>query len=254
MVNLLPKSLARAFCYLVLALSSNNEADAKAYAENSILDGLPPEEWLFCLEKGVDPKIFPDDVLDLNGLTTKVISERIQFDNKSLAYWISAISFSDAKGDQLSLAQSEIAIQPNSWFHKWLRFCLVIYRSKSTQEEDEIVSALADLNQNIDVFEGKPRACDLYELHDLIRRPFRKMLSYLDDKHWEIALSAFKDISVKTSTWLQSIRNGPLPLDELFELCISTANSEEKRRISATFGIELLIQSKEAQKYMIFML
>ena len=237
-VNLLPKSLARAFCYLVLALSSNNKVDAKAYAENSILDGLPPDEWLFCLEKGVDPKLFPDDILDLNGLTTKVISERIQFDHKSLAYWISAISFSDAEGDQSSLAQSEIAIQPDSWFHKWLRFCLVIYRSKSTQ--DEIVSALADLSQNIEVFEGKPRACDLYELHDLIRRSFRKVLSYLDDKHWEIALSALKDISVKTSTWLQSIRNGPLPLDELFELCISTANSEEKRRLSAAFGIEAL--------------
>ena len=246
-INVLPSGIRRSWVDLTLAQIHENQNEAKICAENALLDGLPPEGWRSCLKAGADSKKFPISVLNLGKLTAGVISPDIQFHEEILSRWLTVIELLGALGDEISLNQVELNIPADFWFHRWLRFCLVIIRPKSTQ--DEIVSALSELSQNIEVFEGKPRTCDLYELAQEIRDSFRQALSLLDEDHWKPALTSLKQISSQTSSWFQGYRSGPLPLDEMFDICLSVADTEGKCLDSSVIGTEMLAPEKRGGEY-----
>src|SRR5690606_21900756 len=136
-------------------------------------------------------------------------------DKSILASWLTEIELAAAVGDNLALSHAEASIPPDTWFRRWLRFCVMVARPECTQ--DDIVDSLMDLGQDIEVFKGDPRVCDLYRLHGEIRNSFRNALSRRDDGRWCEAMKALARISTGTSTWLMGSRDAPLTPDTLFE-------------------------------------
>ena len=226
LVDALPAGVARAWARLALADMSDGP-EAKLHAECAMRDGFPAQAWLACLRAGADPAMFSRQTADLGELTEGVLSEDIQFHAERLRLWRTEIALASITGDEEGLRRAELRIIPSSWFRKWLCFCLVLVRQTSTP--DELLDALKQLSENVEVFKGKPRGCDLYALHDEIQTSFGEMLVRLDGERWVAAINVLAKISAAVSTWLRGSRSGPLPLDVMFDLCLDTADSEDQR-------------------------
>jgi hypothetical protein len=166
-------------------------------------------------------------VPDLATLTDRILVPSVQFEPEVVTEWLTQVAIAAALGDEPSLLSVEARIPPDSWFRRWLRWSVTLVHPKSTN--DDLVSSLQRLGEDVQVFVGEPRVCDLFRLHDEIRRSFRVVLVRVKDSKWPDIARALANISSKTSTWLRGSRTGPLPLDVFFELCLTTADSPEKR-------------------------
>lgn len=171
-------------------------------------------------------------------LTDEVLSEDIQFHPERLQVWLTEIEFNVRSHGEDVIRQIELRIVPDTWFQKWLFFCLVLARRTSTP--GNLVESLKQLSENVEVFKGKPRACDLYNLHEEIRDSFRDVLMRLEEEQWVQAIRILAKVSSDTSTWLKGSRSGPLPLDVMFDLCLQTADTACKRAASSELAAELL--------------
>ncbi len=237
-INGLPPGMARAWAHHALMQLADNPAEARAHAETSIREKLPRSGWRGCLSFGAEPVLFSKDPAVLPPLTERVLSDRVHLEDDILEDWLIEIELAAADGDEVALLHAEASIPPDSWFRRWLRFCVTRVHPEFTT--DQIVSSLHDLSRDVKVFEGDPRVCDLYSLHGEIQRSFRQALAGLDDARWQDALMVLSRISAETSTWLQRSRSGPLPVDALLEIVVATANSEVKRFAASSFAAQLL--------------
>lgn len=246
-IDQVPARTARSWARLALAQILNDPDEAKVQANNAIRDGLPRSGWRACLNEGADPSLFSWDVVRLHELTAKVVAPGIHYQDGLLSQWLTEVQIAAAVGDAIALSGTEACVPTDTWFHRWLRFSLMLMHPESTQED--IVASLQDLGQDVEVFEGDPRVCDLYSFHGTIQRSFRDALSRLDDIRWGQALDALGEISSETSTWLQGARGGPLPLDALFELCFATCDSDAKKLSASNFGTRLLAPGRRGAEY-----
>jgi len=90
-INSLQPGTRRSWAYLALALMSDDQNEAKNYAEIALIDGLPLEGWRECLRTGADPNKFSGSSLNLPDLTARVISTDIQYHEEILSQWLTAI-------------------------------------------------------------------------------------------------------------------------------------------------------------------
>lgn len=237
-VDGLPLGERRAWVRFALMHLSEDADQARAHAESAIREGLPHSGWRSCLRAGADPGLFARDSSQLPHLTKSVLSDRIQFQEEALVDWLTEIELAAAIGDEGALLRAEASIPPDSWFRRWLRFCVTQCHPKSTA--DDMVASLHDLGRDIQVFQGDPRVCDLYGLHTEIQRTFRRALGDLDDDRWSSAAQELSRISAGTSTWLQGSRSGPLPVDSLLQLVMGTADTEAKLTAASGLGAQIL--------------
>lgn len=246
-IEALPQGIGRAWARFELAFLHENSDDARCYAENALLDGLPLYGWRSCIKMGVDPNLIPKDSLSLQELTNDVLGSKVQLQDDVLKKWLTALQLSAASGDDAALINTELKIPSDSWFHRWLRFCVIQVSPNTTP--DSIVEALHDLSKNIEVFKGDPRVCDLYSLHDDIRGSFQNALSILNDEQWSDALDYLAEINTSTSTWLMGSRSGPLPIDRLSEICLNTADTDAKRLAASKLGTQLLSPERRSGEF-----
>lgn len=243
----LPCCIGRAFCHLVLALDSESPIQSTEHIQQAVEDGIPPEKWAVCISLGAEPTSFDNTFLDLHLLTETVLGEKVEFDHNAVEEWISIVALTGAIGDSIAIERVKKGIKNDSWFHKWLRFCIALYGTN--KDENELVAALRELSTDIEVFAGSPRACDLYYLQGLIADSFQKALLCISADNWDITLNCLNEICQYTTTTLQGSQNGPLVIEKFLEILISPRYSIEKKEKAFEFSWALINSPQNNSKF-----
>jgi hypothetical protein len=237
---------SRAWARFVLAEWSDSPDDAKEQAERALADGLPLDAWRPCLRLGADPANFPESPEDLGALTERVVAKEIQFHPEPLHIWLTELELAAARGKADSLGLIQLRITPDTWYRRWLLFCVSVAKSRPTSV---LLNELKELSENVGVFKGEPRVCDLLHLHGEIRDSFRKMLVKLDDQDWATATEILASISKNTTTYLRGSRDGPIPLDAMLDLCSETADTPNKRYAARDLAARVLEPTRRSAEY-----
>lgn len=236
----------RAWARLALALSLPRGAESREHATEAIKDSLPEGSWRECLRAGADPQLFNNDSVRLFDLTTKVIASGIEHKPEQLDQWLTGLQQISALHDEAELTGIQACLPPDTWYRRWLRFCVTLARPSLTQ--GELINALSELSENIEVFVGKPRACDLYGLRRYLRESFEDAFNRVDDEHWPDALEYLLRISQGTTTWLSGSRSGPIPLNVFLDVCIKTASTSAKRLAVSAVCEKLFAPGKQTHE------
>lgn len=235
--------------WILLALASLETCPVRSRdrANQAVSNQLPLSGWLQALKYGADIPSTPLTGQEIDALTDDVLDHRVQFEADRFYRWFLQIRLWASAGDTVSLMRTEARIPSDSWYRRWLRFCVTLVHPATTA--DDLIASVRELSQNIEVFVGDPRACDLYHLHGAIRMSFRGMLEQLDDARWEEALNYLATISDGTNTSLQKARMGPLPVDALSELCLEAADTSAKKAAASAICSRLLSAEERTNEY-----
>ena len=236
---------ARGWLFLALSSLSSGAEKKLEHARHAVQAGLPSQGWLEALDYGVDSESIPRRRRDLDSLTSAVLDSAVEFEPDRFIDWFTEIRFSAKDPGRLMRAEGQIP--SDSWFHRWLRYCITLVHPATSS--DDLIEALRNLSTDIEVFAGKPRACDLFKLHDEIQLSFRRTLERLNESQWPKALEYLAAISRGTSTWLQGTRTGPLRADILLELCLSAADTAAKKTAATAACSSLLAPESRSNEY-----
>ena len=188
-------------------------------ADKVLALGLAPDD--------ITGRDVPDARQRMLDLTRYVQQREIQYEGRAagVAIWLDQVSIA-AHRDHLGLNTAEALIVGPGWYRCWLRFAIALARAEHAGPGDRsrlALHAIHLLAGDLDPFSGKPRACDLYELHALIMDTIRRAVTLLGDTDWEAGLQNLTEISAAITTTLRGALGGPLPPDELLEIAVSTA-------------------------------
>lgn len=122
--------------------------------------------------------------------------------------------------------------QDINWFYNWIIYCIkVIYfnrdmSGKSDIDIDtELESIYSYLSFDTEVFKGKPRACDLYNIEEIIRGKIFAPLKYIKSENtWKVILDILTKVNRETTTSISGSKDGPLSTDKYVELLEGIAN------------------------------
>jgi hypothetical protein len=243
----MPTLPRKGWVLLALASLETSSERSRDRANQAVSSQLPLGGWLEALNYGAT---IPSTTLtgeQIDALTDDVLDHHVQFEPDRFHRWFLQIRLWASAGDTVSLMRTEARILTDSWFRRWLRFCVTLVHPATSA--DDLVASVRALSQNVEVFVGDPRACDLYKLHGAIRMSFRKMLERLDDTRWEEALNYLATISDETNTSLQRARMGPLPVDALSELCLEAADTLAKKATASAICSRLLSPEQRTNEY-----
>lgn len=245
-VSRLPSGIGRAWAHFAIASLADDQQLARDHANAAVEDGLPRVHAGSLLRLGADPSRFSPPGAQLDQLSGEVCTREVRLQDDLLARWIADLDISAAQGDEAALFRTELLIPADSWYHRWLRFAVTLRRNV---DNDFVLNELSSLAENIEVFKGDPRVCDLFPVHADIRRSFHSALGRFDDAQWCNAVEALAAISSETSTWLQGSRSGPLPLDDFLQLCLETADSAVKELKAAEVAGKLLAPERRPGEF-----
>jgi hypothetical protein len=243
----MPTLPRRGWVLLALASLEASPELSRDRANQAVSNQLPLGGWLEALKYGANIPSTPRTSEEVDALTDDVLDHRVQFEPDRFLRWFLQIRLWASAGDTVSLMRTEARIPSDSWYRRWLRFCVTLVHPATSS--DDLIAAARELSQNIEVFAGDPRACDLYRLHGAIRMSFRRMLERLDDARWEEALNYLATISDETNTSLQRARMGPLPVDALSELCLEAADTPAKKATASAICSRLLSAEQRTNEY-----
>ncbi len=237
----------KAWVLLALASLETSREMSRDRANQAVSNQLPIGGWLEALKYGATIPSTPRTSEEIDALTDDVLDHHVQFEPDRFLRWFVQIRLWASAGDTVSLMRTEGRIPTDSWYRRWLRFCVTLVHPATSA--DDLIASVRALSQNIEVFVGDPRACDLYKLHDAIRMSFRRMLERLDDARWEEALNYLATISDETNTSLQRARMGPLPVDALSQLCLEAADTPAKKATASAICSRLLSAERRTNEY-----
>ena len=243
----MPALPRKGWVLLALASLETSPERSRDRANQAVSNQLPLGGSLEALKYGADIPSAPLTGEEIDALTDDVLDHHVQFEPDRFLRWFLQIRLWASAGDTVSLMRTEARIPTDSWFRRWLRFCVTLVHPATTT--DHLIASIRELSQNIEVFVGDPRACDLYRLHGAIRMSFRRMLERLDDARWEEALNYLATISDETNTSLQRARMGPLPVDALSELCLEAADTPAKKATASAICSRLLSAEQRTNEY-----
>ncbi|MBK7956926.1 MAG: NACHT domain-containing protein [Bacteroidetes bacterium] len=148
--------------------------------------------------------------------------------------------------DSESITQVIDIFKSNNWFYNWLIYLIKVkqFRTSQTVDSLKLRNAFDFLAYNLEPFQGTPRTCDLFSLHDFIYDSINEGLSYIKEKEdWTYILKVLDKVSTKTTTYFQNSPGGPIATNNFFKLLIENINE-----INSTFVIEILVGQFERNK------
>jgi hypothetical protein len=147
--------------------------------------------------------------------------------------FLTAVFCAARRGDDLEEIRGSLAAP--GFYTAWLRFCCDLAEMEASG--GDIVSSLAELADHTAPFVGRPRACDLYSIHDLCAESFRRAAALIADDQWAAASRTLVAIADETTTTLSGSPGGPLTSLDLIEILLSYAEKlpfAEVRRLLAS--------------------
>jgi len=152
--------------------------------------------------------------------------------------------------NQIDDVKSIIALidifKANNWFYNWLIYFIKVKQFKASKKSDilELRTAFDYLAYDLKPFNGKPRTCDLYSLHDFIFESLNEGLSFIKEKEdWTYILSIIDKVCTNTTTYLQNSPSGPIATNNFFKLLVKNINENNSQSV-----IELLVEQYERSK------
>jgi len=225
-----------------LAHDKSGTEDAMKWGRVAASKDPPPGQLHRLLRLGIGESAL-GHVPDRDGLlslTNAVLQERIEFEPIAIYRWLDACTLA-ARSDPLGLAAAEALLAGEGWYRCWLRFVVGLCRAEASSEADASSGAICALNElkgDLRPFVGKPRACDLYQIHEVIASTIRRAISIVNDRDWADAVRILQAVSNGIGVTLNGEMAGPLPKDLLLELIVSATNAV-RRSTSATLVREV---------------
>jgi hypothetical protein len=245
-------------CLAVAELVARGEApteigSAQEWCTRAIGCGIRTGTAQRLLSLGVDVNdIAPVTVEELRtqllDLTQRVQEPRTQWDSETVDLWMDLCSIA-ARRDPISLDFADALIIGQGWYRCWLRFVIALSRAEASVHEQSRLAlvALDCLKQDLRPFVGDPRSIDLYMIHDSIGVTIRRAIQLLHSDDWINGIRTLKDVSEGISTTLSGELGGPVPIDAVLEIMVTSAKSEHVE--FAKTEIESEIEQGSAGRY-----
>jgi hypothetical protein len=167
LVDATDSSVARASFALELADAKHESGDdeaAKIYALAAVADGLPLADLFRAVAAGAPATELVARVPDPAELLRDLLQKDYVENEGPAAKFISSVLVHAAAGNDLTRVRP--MLEGAGWYRQWLRFIVDLGRVR--QGSVEITAAFTELVHDAAPFTGKPRAVDLYRLHDTV--------------------------------------------------------------------------------------
>lgn len=227
-----------------LHLDREGEAGAAEFAQAALDAGLTGFDRWRALSMGAEARL-EVDLEELRTATATVLEERVQSRPEVAVQWLQLVSTALRAGQDLSSVDGQLV--GAGWYRCWLRFCVELERCRV--DNRSVVSAFMLLENDVRPFEGTPRACDLYDLRQLIHETVRIGLTLTPDEDWEQVLGILIGVGAATTTYLQRSPGGPLTMIPLLHLVWGAASSALKVKVSGRIIQELVAKGDQEITY-----
>ena len=221
------------------AFATENETElASDIATDIVRNRESPEIVFDCLQLGANLHEVAKVKLDLEGVITSEQHEGYHYSAELMTRWVAEVGVAAVTAPVLLKSLTERLSKEDGWYWDWLRFVVALslaeVQANSGNVEAVILAALKDLASDIERFNGKPRACDLYSIWPVIHRSLARALRLLrTNSVWAEALRLLETISKETtSRFPGGAQSGPLIPEALIDLLAPyAANSELNQQI-----------------------
>lgn len=174
-----------------------------------------------CMAHGA-PGILTDISIDPSECSIAVGPDEHLRDARGVREWVASVRVFAQQPDGNAVLAAEIdRVSGSGWYRCWLRFVIELARTETLSAETprEPIEAFTTLRQDVRPFEGKPRPCDLYPIHNVISETIAWGLSLLrSEDGWRAALDALASVSEGTGSRLDREDGGPLTTGMLLDV------------------------------------
>jgi len=146
-------------------------------------------------------------------------------DDEVIAEWVARVEVTAFCRPQALERERARVGERVGWFRRWLVFVIDIAQARAQIQggdplgSEAAANAFNGLAEDMHPFTGKPRACDLYSIWNLIHGTIRDGLSLLDsDEQWTSTLATLGRLSEETTVYLQGSQNSPLTSQAFAEI------------------------------------
>jgi hypothetical protein len=193
------------------------EEAAIAAAQRSLSHGLPVSAFRRLLDVGLPP-----DAIDSSPNPAEAAVAAIKSDlpdRHVVDRFLTAVFCAARRGDDLEEIRRSLA--GPGFYPAWLQFCCDLAEVEASG--GDIASSLAELADHTAPFVGRPRACDLFSVHDLCTESFRRAVAVVAEDRWPAASRTLVAIADETTTTLSGSPGGPLTSLDLIEILLPYA-------------------------------
>jgi len=219
--------LARHLVLLELArlVANRGESDkASRIASDLLAENLPIGLKFECLQLGAPTSLLDLAAIDPASYDIATEGDKYHVDEPDIAGWVSCVGVLTRANDD-RVDKEFRRLQGTGWYRCWLRYVIHLAKAEAVFAQDPsratqlVLSGFKELGSDVAPFQGKPRACDLYSIHDLIQNSIKRGLELLPDlAAWNEVLPTLYNVSIRTTTYLQGASSGPLDAEALFQV------------------------------------
>lgn len=211
--------------------SAGETAEAANAATEAVKKSSSSTLAVECLALGADKTEVAKRCPTLDRAGAGLHEERYHPEASDVRLWVDGMQISAAT-DLTKLDAVEGNIRGEGWYKNWLRFVISLARSEEQAGADPAVaeSAILDAFRNLASdtapFKGKPRACDLYMVRDIIHETYTRGLRVITTPaNFEAVLGYLAEVSRGTTTYLENSPDGPLTPEAFIELLMPFVKS-----------------------------
>jgi hypothetical protein len=202
-------------------MGAGENASSHVAAERAASHELTLELAAECVGVGAEPATLPAYEPDLSTLAAKLNVDAYTTEPFRVTCWLAATCLLSWT-NPAALESAPPLIIGVGWYREWLRFAARLAFAQSLhrtvgvdqgrgEAEALLFAALEDLARDIRPFEGSPRACDLFQIHDHIAGTIARGMALLSSREaLERALRLLQTIARETTTRLDRHYSGPL--------------------------------------------
>lgn len=206
-------------------------AASKEAAALAMSTARTPASIMACLERGAPPQSDPMITLDPASIPIGVNGDHIQ-NATAVRYWIASLRLSVVRSPGTAVLDAERArVGGAGWYRCWLRYVIALAEAEAASfaglqyDIDLVFSALAE---DVRPFVGKPRSCDVYALHYVIKESLARGLSSIRTRpELEHAIAKILEVSRGTGTRIDKEDGGPVPIGNVIDILMPYASHPE---------------------------
>lgn len=229
-----PRISPRASAVLRLGIADEyarrgDRQSALTAALSAFRDADTPELVIACVAHGASGDLAVHAAVPLAGLTIAVGTDDFLRPENDVRIWVASvrlISRDRLNGVQILDAERR-RLGSGGWYRCWLHYVIAMALADSEElsgKRGDIANAFHELVRDMHPFRGKPRACDLHAIHQVIAETVSWGLSLIrSDSEWRNILNDLSLVSKETASRLDQEDGGPLPTGTLIEILMPYA-------------------------------
>ena len=204
--------------------------DAAAnYANKALRYAAGVEQAIWCMERGASVEggrrfLVEPDTLDI------ALNEGYLQNVQPVRDWVASMRLHAFSGNSQTLNAERQRAEGEGWYRCWLRFVIASAEGEAAVRENrpyDPCAVFAELVQDVRPFVGKPRACDLYQIHSVIAESLARALNLpRTPEEWTCAISSMSEARLGTATRMDREDGGPISASAFFSILIPHAKHD----------------------------